>query len=200
MRKLKFLILNKSEQLITIITKIINANVLRELIDRDFKRMIALSGPYSELYVINEKQLTLILDILINTNRHPYYAGMYIAKINKKINERKTIREEDIKISLTFTELAFTKFNLRKSVIVVNDWGEKLALYGRDIMAGSIIDMHPPILKGKLVIIANRMSEFIGIGTPLYNYNEIIEIRNKQPTQIVIRNEVDLGWYLRKGG
>ncbi len=200
MRKLKFLILDKSEHLITIIAKIVDANILKELINRGFKRMIALSGPYSELYVVNEEQFMFILNILNNTNRHPYCAGIYVAKIDKKVNGKEPIEEKDIRISLTFAELVFTKFNLRKSIVVINDWGEKLALYGRDIMAGSIIDMYPPILKGKLVIIANRINEFIGFGTPLYNYNEIIKLRNKQPTQIVIRNEVDLGWYLRKGG
>ena len=91
------------------------------------------------------------------------------------------------------------KIGLRRSIIVINDWGERLVLYGRDVLAGSIIDIYPPIYKGSNVIIVNRNFEFIGIGKSLYSFKEIMKLRENNPQKVVVKNKRDLGWYLRRG-
>ncbi len=64
-------------------------------------------------------------------------------------------------------------------------------------MLNSIVDILPPI--GYLTVVANRGLEILGLAKPLINIEDAINKGAKKDV-IALKNVIDKGWYLRKGG
>ncbi|WEU40792.1 MAG: hypothetical protein OdinLCB4_002420 [Candidatus Odinarchaeum yellowstonii] len=70
----------------------------------------------------------------------------------------------------------------------------ELFLYGRDIFKKSIIKFEKPIEKNSYAIIVDEKDRAYGIGELLYSSNEI---KNLHENMVVIKNILDIGFYLR---
>lgn len=82
--------------------------------------------------------------------------------------------------------------NDRKKVWV-DDRGEMLFLYGRDLFSSSIIRASD-FGESEIVLVANRYGDIIGIGKSRLPSDKIKEV---EPDKVVIENLVDRGEYLR---
>ncbi len=82
--------------------------------------------------------------------------------------------------------------NNRKK-IWVNDKGEMLFLYGRDIFASSVIRAES-FGENDIVFVCNRRDDVIGIGKSRFPADKIREVSGDR---VVVENLVDRGEYLR---
>lgn len=79
----------------------------------------------------------------------------------------------------------------RRNMVTVDDRGEGLALYGRDLFGTSILDVSPDIKANQEVIILNRFGEAIAIGRTRF---DIGGLRQDRVTVDIVK---DRGGYLR---
>jgi 60S ribosome subunit biogenesis protein NIP7 len=75
-----------------------------------------------------------------------------------------------------------------KGYAIVNEKGEKLFLYGRDVFSNNIIELKEPGCRQGYIMVLNMYKEPLGWG----------KIRRGHDT-IYIQNVIDAGWYLRSG-
>jgi len=114
-------------------------------------------------------------------NMDPVCMGIKVGEIGSK------------RIRLTL-EGAFYFVKDRKRVFV-NERGEMLFLYGRDIFATSVVDVDDDILENDTVFVSNTFNDILGIGRARYPSSKILEIDDER---VVVENLVDRGEYLRK--
>jgi len=79
--------------------------------------------------------------------------------------------------------------------IYVNDEAEKAVLYGNPIKKEMITSVSKELKKEDILLIFNHTNEMISIAQSLVNYNNY---QNANPKEIIARNLVDKGYYLRK--
>ena len=103
------------------------------------------------------------------------------------------VRNKKFLPNLNFAEL-IVNYNskLNYPYIILENKGENLALYGRDIMGNSIMDFHE-IKENQILIILNQKKEVIGIGRSRFNNNLIT-----QNDKITIDNVQDIGTHYLK--
>jgi ribosome biogenesis protein Nip4 len=88
--------------------------------------------------------------------------------------------------------------NIRaEKLVLLKVEAEQPILYGHDVLAGSILKISADAGKDELVVLANSSREILALGRLL---TDASAIKHFVPTQRVIRNLIDKGWYLRKGG
>ncbi len=142
-------------------------------------------GFFNEVYAINEDGKKII-DEILEKRKHPYALGFHVGRI----------RESKFIPSLELGYAAVTKTNV---YVIVNDKGEKNFLYGKDIFTESVIDIGTNIREKQIVLVLNGRHEYTGIGRALGTItkrgNKILARR-----KVIIKNIIDLGWYLRRGG
>ncbi len=82
-----------------------------------------------------------------------------------------------------------------KKRVYVNERGEMLFLYGRDIFRGSIVDVTGDVRENDVVFVCNRRGDILGIGRIRFDADRIWDLDDDR---IVVENLVDRGEYLRK--
>ncbi|MEM0214806.1 MAG: PUA domain-containing protein [Archaeoglobaceae archaeon] len=90
-------------------------------------------------------------------------------------------------------EGAFWLMKNEKKKIWVNNRGEMLFLYGRDIFAGSV-EKVGEFEENEVVFVCNRYGDILGIGRSRFKSSEILKLPEDR---IAIENLVDRGAYLR---
>lgn len=78
--------------------------------------------------------------------------------------------------------------------ISVSDKGAELFLYGRDIFKSSILEANDSLRKDDYAVIVDFNGQPVGIGQLLYSFNDIINLR---ANEVVVKNILDIGLYLR---
>ena len=147
-------------------------------------RWVIAEGPRTETY-LTPQEVALSLERLMRI-KMPYSLGLFAGGLERG----------ELRLSL---ELAT---NLRdvlpsRKIVLLKDEAEQPVLYGRDVLAGSIYRIESNLRRGELTVLANRGKEILALGELLCEGNEV---RNTPPQRRVIRNLIDKGWYLRKGG
>jgi len=142
-----------------------------------------------EMFLVSKELKQLWLTIQDRIKQKPYSIGLFAGSITKRKGKLK------LKIGLDLME--FLAQRLRRNIVIVNDHAAMLFLYGRDIMLNSIVDILPPI--GYLTVVANRGLEILGLAKLLINIEGAINKGAKKDV-IALKNVIDKGWYLRKGG
>ncbi len=82
-----------------------------------------------------------------------------------------------------------------KKKVFVNDKGEMLFLYGRDIFAESVLDVTDDVKENDIVFVCNRRGDILGVGRARFDAGRI---RKVAKDRVVVENLVDRGEYLRK--
>ncbi len=82
----------------------------------------------------------------------------------------------------------------RKKVFV-NERGEMLFLYGRDIFAESVVKVTEDVRENDVVFVCNTKGDILGIGRARFDARRMREVAKDR---VVVENLVDRGEYLRK--
>ena len=127
-----------------------------------------------EVYLTTESAGELALSL------SPAYTGLLIGRLGKRLVP-----------SLQGAEIIF-QVGRKLPFVTVNETGEKLVLYGRDVFGQSISDASPNILANQNLVILNRERETLAIGLARVPTQHIF----KEGCVTVI-NLVDIGYYLR---
>lgn len=107
------------------------------------------------------------------------YFGVKVGEIGKRLR-------------LTL-EGSFWLMRNEKKKVWVNEKGEMLFLYGRDIFAESVVNVGD-FGENEVVFVCNRYGDIIGIGRARFDSHRILE---QKRDRVVVENLVDRGAYLR---
>ncbi len=92
-------------------------------------------------------------------------------------------------------EGAFFLVKRNKKKVYVNEKGEMLFLYGRDIFRESIVDVTDDVRENDIVFVCNKKGDIIGIGKARFGRDRIFDV---EEGRVVVENLVDRGEYIRK--
>ena len=147
-------------------------------------RWVVAEGPRTETY-LTPREVAASLEQLLRV-RMPYSVGLFAGGVE----------QGELQVSL---ELASNLLHLLppRKIVLLRDEAEQPVLYGRDVLAGSIYHLERDLRRAELVVLANRAKEILALGELLVDVNEL---KRAPPQRRVIRNLIDKGWYLRKGG
>ncbi len=90
-------------------------------------------------------------------------------------------------------EGAFWLVKADKKKVWVNEKGEMLFLYGRDIFASSVIKA-TDFGENEIVFVCNKYGDILGIGKSRFPAEKIAEV---EENRVVVENLVDRGEYIR---
>jgi 60S ribosome subunit biogenesis protein NIP7 len=141
----------------------------------DFNLLVK-DGIRKEVYAISDDLLGFINKAKLNI----VCAGIKVGEVGKRF-----------RFSLEGT---FYLANKKRKRIYVNNKGEMLFLYGRDILAESVVDVTDDVRENDMVMVCNARDDIIGIGRSEFDASRIREVEKR----VVVENFVDRGEYLRK--
>ncbi|SRR5712692_1621227 len=147
-------------------------------------RWVIVEGPRKEAYLAPQEVASSLERLL--KQRMPYSLGLFAGGVD----------HEELQVSLELAS-SLGHFLPKRKLVLLRDEAEQPVLYGRDVLAGSIQHIERNVNRGELVVLANRASEILALGQMLSNADELVRATLKQR---VVRNLIDKGWYLRKGG
>jgi len=151
---------------------IIKEDGSRIVVDKDTK------GRIREVYALS-KDLAKFLELYKLNYVH---AGLKVGEVGSR----------RFRFSL---EGSFYLVRKNKKKVFVNEKGEMLFLYGRDIFAESVIDVTKDVDENDIVFVCNAKGDILGIGKTRFNAKRIKEV---EKDRVVVENLVDRGEYLRK--
>ena len=139
--------------------------------------IVILESKRKEVYLISAE----LHDFLKEKDIKPTFAGLKLGEVGRRF--RFTV------------EGAFFLVKKKKKRVWVNEKGEMLFLYGRDIFSESVVKVSPDVRENDIVFVCNKAGDILGIGKSRY---EADKIRSVEKDRIVVENLVDRGEYLRK--
>ncbi len=144
---------------------------------------------FENLYVLEDKEKYEVIyanrEVLesLKNFKNIYGAGISFGSFEiKRSTGGDSNKTNKIKFSISLEGMSLISKDITKNYVVVNKKGETLFLYGRDVFKSSILEING----GGKVAVFNKNKELLGIGS--YGGGDII------------KNIIDKGWYLRKGG
>ena len=147
------------------------------------KEMFIIENPEKKnVYIIESSKSKLINSL---PSREIKHFGILIG----------TIRKEH-QFDYHFELLDFVK-KLTIEKTLVDSKGEQTTLYGRNITKKMIKKVFSKIKSGKKTLIINKYEDVLGLGKFLLNQENFDKIEDKK---VVLKNIIDKGWFLRKGG
>jgi 60S ribosome subunit biogenesis protein NIP7 len=141
----------------------------------DWAVVVASKG--KEVYALSRELLSFINEGKIKAE----FAGLKLGEVGRKL--RLTV------------EGAFLLVKKKKKRVYVNDRGEMLFLYGRDIFSESVVKATEDIRENDIVFVCNRAGDILGLGKSRYSADKL---RSVEKERIVVENLVDRGEYLRR--
>ncbi len=79
--------------------------------------------------------------------------------------------------------------------VYVDERGEMLFLYGRDIFARSVVNVTRDVEENDVVFVCNTIGDILGLGRSRFDWSRYKEV---EEDRVVVENLVDRGEYLRK--
>jgi len=113
----------------------------------------------------------------------PTHAGIMIGRLGKRLVP-----------SLQGAEIIY-QLGRKYPFITVNEMGEKLVLYGRDVFGQSITDASPNIKASQNLVIINSRQETLAIGLAKVPSQHMFK-----EGSVTVINVLDIGYYLRFQG
>ena len=143
----------------------------------------------SKIFFLTKSNNTFKSLILMSSHFSTYMLslGLYFGSFMQK---------GEIKLSLEGFCI-FAKL-IKKSYIVLNEAGEQMFLYGKNILYEGLSHFKSPIRKNKLLYVFNKNHECIGIAKSVVS--DTFLFKNKDLHVLVARNLYDKGLYIRASG
>ncbi len=156
-------------------------SALRAFGSKDFlneNELLIREGDVRELYALSKDLANFINRVKMN----------YIC-VGIKVGEVGSRR-------LRFTlEGSFYLVNKEKKKVYVDEKGEMLFLYGRDIFARSVVKVTDDVKENDVVFVCNSKGDILGLGKSRFDADRY---RDVEEDRVVVENLVDRGEYLRK--
>lgn len=114
----------------------------------------------------------------ISAHRHPYFLGLYLGEL-----QHKTFQP-----SLHILPHLMTNQKENVTIIVTAD-GEQRFLYGQKLDSEHLKNQLQKLVGRKRVIVVNSLNEALGYGRLVIS----------KAGKVGVKNQKDLGWYLRRG-
>ncbi len=146
----------------------------------NFKFIIG-EGNWKEVFVATDE---VIESLSKYSQITPYSTGLGIGEI----------KEGKFLLSLSGGSF-ISKYTNKK--VVVNKEAEQLFLYKRNILGKSIHKIHESIEEKDKFLVFSKNNDYLGIGQLLVDKSLLTKLEFSEKN--VIKNIIDLGWYLRKG-
>ncbi len=157
--------------------------VTREQLGEGWRWVIA-EGPRVEAYLAPPEVASSLQRLL--KVRMPYSLGLFAGRVD----------HGELQVSLELATRLMSSLPKRKMVLL-RDEAEQPVLYGHDVLAGSIQQIERDVRRRELVILANERGEILALGQML---DDAAKLSRAALKGRAIRNLIDKGWYLRKGG
>ena len=185
-----FRIVNKTEKkIITDSLFRISTQIISVLNNRDNEFFIlfnklSLNNKFPSIFLVSNNLMELVnrFDSELSINSIGLYFGF--------------IKKNQFLLSLEGAEFLY-KLNAipEKHHIVVKNEGEKSILYGNHIIKKYLYKTPKLLEKNTFLLIFNESNELISIG---YSQGDYDSIYNLRPKDIIAKNLIDKGYYLRK--
>lgn len=164
----------EKDQLRTGLAAYVSEKAAAKLIARH--HIVLSKGRRTEVYLLTPKLWQLFQQI--GSQRHPYFLGLFLGELTKT----------GFRPSLHI--LPHLTVNLKPSVkVIVNDEGEQRFLYGRTLTDQHFKHGFSEQATDEPVVIVNRNNEGLGYG----------RLTLTRTNKLTVNNQLDLGWYLRRG-
>ncbi|WP_086975389.1 PUA domain-containing protein [Archaeoglobus fulgidus] len=135
--------------------------------------LLVKEGEKKEVYAVSKELYGVIGEL------NPHYAGVKIGEVGRRF-----------RFSLEGT---FWLLRNSRNRVWVNERGEMLFLYGRDIFAGSV-ERASEFGENSIVFVCNRFDDVLGIGRSRHSSDAL---SNLPEDKVFVENLVDRGEYLR---
>lgn len=146
------------------------------------------AGIFTEVYLLREPTLEAV-ELVVRSGRVPYFAGLYAGRLR---SSRPTFIPSHILIERVYEHLGRPVRALGAS-----ETGVKVVLYGRDLLAESVVSCYEPVEAGEVVSVVGPDGRVYAVG--LSRISSCEEVGRLGKTGAVARTIFDLGWYLRGG-
>ncbi|MFX1299456.1 MAG: hypothetical protein ACFFAL_10355 [Promethearchaeota archaeon] len=138
--------------------------------------LLLAKGRRVEVYLLSSSLWGLYQQI--HSHRHPYFLGLFLGELNQGI------------LQPSLHILAHLAESVKDSVrVVTNQEGEQRFLYGHQLESQQITQLPSNVNKMTKLLVVNEHHEGLG-------YGQLMTPRTGEPS---IKNQRDLGWYLRRG-
>ncbi|MCD6381189.1 MAG: hypothetical protein J7L50_02570 [Candidatus Odinarchaeota archaeon] len=137
-----------------------------------------------DVHLVNKEMMRFLPKIF---QKDPSYASMKIYSLGVFFGR---FQRDEFKMTIEGARLI--SHYMKK--VRVNEKGEQLFLYGRDILGESLTYVDPTVSNGDIVSVNNKMDEFLGIGEWVVGSRDLDGLQKK----VVVRNKADLGMYLKE--
>ncbi len=143
----------------------------------EYKILISESDGKKEVYSLSNNLYDFLKGISVN----PVSVGVKLGEVGRRF--RFTV------------EGAFFLARKKKKRVYLNNKGEMLFLYGRDVFSGSIVKVTGDVKENDIVFVCNKAGDILGIGRSRYDADRL---RSIEKDRVAVENLVDRGQYLRK--
>lgn len=138
--------------------------------------LLIAKGLRQEVFLLSSKLWKLFQQI--HPHRHPYYLGLFVGNLTSK----------GLQPSLSM--LHHLADDIKASAkLIVNLKGEQRFLYGQSLTNHHVVTIPTDLQKDQKMLVMNKHHDGLGYG----------RLRRTKPEKITITNQLDLGWYLRRG-
>ena len=83
------------------------------------------------------------------------------------------------------------------SIVIVSDQGAQSFTYGRSIIRESVLEINYNLTRGQRVIVLTQDERCIGLGILSVDASKINRLAKDR---LVVKNVIDIGWYIRRLG
>ncbi len=171
------------EEVLAHVARLFGAEALKPL---EGLRVLTCSDSFTEAYALTP-EVAEAVQALMAAGRVPFSAGLYLGRVRRSrpyfIPSHNLVQE--IYRALGRPVRAYT----------IGEHGLRPYLYGRDALAASLKQCHPPIEAGEVVAIIDEEGWVYGIG--LSTKNSCEEAQKAKPNEAIAKNIFDIGWYIR---
>lgn len=171
------------EEILAHVARLFGEEALRPL---EGLQVLICRNSFTEAYALTP-EVAEAVKALMAAGRVPFSAGLYIGRLRQArpyfIPSHNLVQE--IYRALGRPVRAFT----------IGEQGIRPYLYGKDVLAASLKQCHPPIEAGEVVAIIDEDGWVYGIG--LSTKNNCREARKAKPSEVIAKNVFDVGWYIR---
>jgi ribosome biogenesis protein Nip4 len=138
--------------------------------------LILAKGRRVEVYLLSSAVWDLYQQI--HAHRHPYFLGLFLGELSQGTLEP------------SLHVLAHLAGSMKDTVkVVTNQDGEQRFLYGHQLESQHITQLPSDVNKKIKLLVVNEHGEGLGYG----------QLKTTETGEPSIKNQRDLGWYLRRG-